>query len=122
MIRAAAGWLIFLLHALFVAFLTWAPFSSCDVAIVGCALLMPCLWVHWLLNDDTCALTLLERKLRGVENCDSFFYNLVSPIYKPRDADVRAFAWVASVLLWGVAASKVLADPSMVRRAFTKKR
>lgn len=106
-LRISAAWLVTALHIGLVIFAVWAPFSGNRTALVAHALLLPFLWVHWLLNDDTCALTILERKLRGVEASESFVHALVSPVYKIRDADARAVAWVASVLLWLVSASQV---------------
>lgn len=103
----AAG-LVSVLHWAFVLFMVWAPFSSSRTALVLHLILAPFLWLHWLLNDDTCALTLLEKRLRGLQDdSKSFFYALVSPVYKVRDRDVRAMAWLLSVALWFVTLSRV---------------
>lgn len=103
----AAG-LISALHWAFVLFMAWAPFSSNRTALVLHLVVTPFLWLHWLLNDDTCALTLLEKKIRGLEDdSHSFVYNLVSPVYKVRDADVRTVCWMLSILLWLVTLSRV---------------
>jgi len=92
--------LVSVIHCVFVLFMVWAPFSNNRAALVMHLLLTPCLWIHWLLNDDTCMLTLVERRLRGVENNESFFYALVSPVYKVRDENIRCLSWAASVGLW----------------------
>ena len=99
--------LIWVLHAAYIAFMALAPFSSSRTLLVMHALTTPALWVHWLLNDDQCALTMLEKAVRGVGDDRSFFHALVSPVYKVRDADVRAACWVASAALWAVTMSKV---------------
>lgn len=105
--RLAAG-CVSILHVAFVLFMTWAPFSNNRTALVLHLVLTPCLWVHWILNDDTCALTLLEKRLRGIEDDScSFFHALVSPVYKVRDRDVRELSWLASVVLWLVTLSRV---------------
>jgi cytochrome c oxidase assembly factor CtaG len=69
---------------------------------------------------DECSLTLLEMKLRGIENCnESFFWNVVSPIYKPRTSDTgKQLLWLASVVLWLITLSKVLKNPHMVVDVF----
>lgn len=95
------------LHLLFVAFMLYAPFGASRELLVLHVLLTPFLWMHWLLNDDTCALTVLECKLRGVEPSASFFHRVVSPVYKLRDEDVRVAVWVGSVALWAVSVSRV---------------
>ena len=88
-------------------FMVWAPTSGNKLALVVHVLVTPFLWLHWLLNDDTCALTILEKRLRGCDDGSSFVYNLVSPVYKVRDADMRAWCWVSSVVLWLVSLSQV---------------
>lgn len=108
MATGLAAALISALHWAFVLFMAWAPFSSNRTALVLHLVVTPFLWLHWLLNDDTCALTLLEKKIRGLESdSHSFVYNLVSPVYKVRDADVRVVCWMLSVLLWLVTLSRV---------------
>ncbi len=104
------------LHLALVAFAVWAPFSGSDAALAMPLLLMPFLWLHWALNDDTCALTLLEARLRGVDASSSFVHSVVSPVYKIRDEHARVAAWGASVGLWLVTATRVARDPGILRR------
>lgn len=111
-----------LLHALFLLWVVVVPFTNNEPMLVLHLIIMPFLWFHWLLNDDTCALTLMERHLRGVDHEDSFFHSLVSPVYKIRDKDARVVSWVVSVLLWLVTVSKVLRRPAMVRDVFMGRR
>jgi hypothetical protein len=49
---------------------------------------------------------------------ESFFYNLVSPVYKIRDEEIRVAAWWASIALWFVTLSKVLHRPQMIKDVF----
>lgn len=85
------------LHGAFVALNVIAPLSPYPELWRYHALVMPFLYLHWITNDDTCALTLLERKLRGVSCDDSFFHSLVSPVYKFK---AGTFIWFASLVLW----------------------
>lgn len=95
-----AASVVWLLHAAFVGFMVWAPFSGDRTALLAHLVVTPFLWLHWLLNADTCVLTVLEQRLRGVDASRSFFHALVSPVYKIPDDGVRALAWAASVALW----------------------
>lgn len=111
---ALNAWLaaaIRVLHVAFALFMVWAPFSGCSgntTALVAHALVTPLVWVHWALNDDTCALTVLEKRVRGCDDASSFMYHLVGPVYRmATDADVRAWSWAVSVVLWTVSASQV---------------
>jgi hypothetical protein len=106
------------LHVLFVLWVIVTPFTNNEPMLVLHLIVMPFLWFHWLLNDDTCALTLAERTLRGVPSEESFFHNLVSPVYKIRDSDLRSASWAISVLLWLATLAKVLRRPDMIRDAF----
>lgn len=107
--------------ALHIAFVLWVlivPFTNNEPMLVLHLFVLPFLWFHWWVNDDTCALTLAERSLRGVSSEESFFHNLVSPVYKIQDSDVRSASWVISILLWLVTLAKVLQRPAMVREVF----
>lgn len=103
----AAAAFVAAIHIAFVAWMCLAPFSR-DEATLGLYLVLaPALWLHWALNDDTCALTALECYFRGVPADRSFFHAVVSPVYKIPDAAVRAGAWLASGVLWVVAAARL---------------
>lgn len=107
MSSALAAGIVTALHWLFVAFVVATPFTPHRGLLVAHVVLVPFLWLHWLLNDDACALTELEKHLRGVSDDRSFFHALVSPVYKIGDGGVRAACWLATAALWGVTARKV---------------
>lgn len=115
--------LIWLLHILLVVWLVVTPFTQNEPMLVLHLIMVPFLWFHWILNDDTCALTLIEQKLRGIDPSEcsekSFFFNLVSPVYKIQDDAVRKISWVLSIALWLVTLSKVMKRPSMIKDIFT---
>lgn len=112
---------VWLLHAVFLVWIMVAPFTGSEPMLVLHLVVVPFLWFHWWMNDDTCALTMVERQLRGVQSEDSFFHNLVSPVYKIRDKDARVVSWVISLLLWLVTVSKVMKRPAMIKDVFTGK-
>lgn len=114
--------LVWVLHMAFVLWVVVVPFTNNEPMLVLHLIVMPFLWFHWLLNDDTCALTLLERQLRGVPSQESFFHNIVSPVYKIKDEQVRSLSWVLSVALWLLTLSKVMRRPGMVKDVFMGRR
>lgn len=91
---------IWVLHLAFMAFNVIAPFTESRLLLTYHAIFMPFLYMHWITNDDTCALTLLERKLRGVPSSESFFHKLVSPVYKFQSLNVNVLVWTLSYVLW----------------------
>jgi hypothetical protein len=100
--------MVWVLHALIVIAAVTVPFSDDDSLLAAYVFLIPFLWAHWLLNDDTCALTALECRLRGLEsNGESFIYKVVSPVYKIRNAQVKTLARWGSVALWCLAVYRV---------------
>ena len=106
---------VFLFHVLFVIWAVVVPFTNNEPMLVLHMITMPFLWLHWWIHDDTCALTLMERYLRGVESKESFFHNLVSPVYKIEDTEMRQVSWLVSIVLWLITMSKVLARPAMIK-------
>jgi len=111
--------LIFALHIFFVLFYTLVPFTDIkrhpELHILH-LFTGPLLFIHWLANSNECALTHMESILRGgVEPENSFFYNLVDPIYRPTSDDaVKQFIWVVSIALWLVTLVKFIKNPCVL--------
>ena len=80
--------LISAMHILFVLFVVLSPFVNSNYLLLLHAFSMPFLMLHWLVNDDTCVLTIIESNLRkqlyGKEYTeeDCFTCNLIKPVYK----------------------------------------
>ena len=112
--------IVWLIHILFIIWFVITPFTNNVPMLTLHFFTGPFLWFHWITNRDECSLTLLEMKLRGIEDCkESFMWSVVSPIYKPRtDDSMRQLMWLASILLWLVTLSKVLKNPHMITDVF----
>lgn len=76
------GKIIQLIHILFLIYVIVTPFIevSIDFRILYFWTLLSTI-VHWIANDTTCFLTILEKKLMGKTDDQSFIYKLVSPVY-----------------------------------------
>lgn len=89
---------IFILHLFLVLFIVIVPFTKADVLLMLLhAIIVPCILIHWGLNDNTCCLTLLEQALR--KDCKPeqlFFHQLVGPVY---NADRDSFVVVCMIVL-----------------------
>lgn len=113
-----ACWLVRILHAAFIAFVVLVPFMSRTVGfLVIHAMLVPFLYLHWFLNNDTCALTLLECYLRGCPQDRSFVYNVVGPIYNVDPRYVNAVTRVLPLILWCVTLYRIRGMYCRWRRA-----
>ena len=104
------------MHIAFVLWMVWAPFSKSDEHVVLHSIIVPFLFLHWATNSDQCALTMIERHLRGVDNDQSFMWHLVAPVYVIKDADLRIASRIAAAGLWAVSLRRVIRDPEMIRR------
>jgi hypothetical protein len=118
----AGATFIRLLHYAFIMFYVIAPFTQNSSLLLLHLMTGPLLWVHWYTLSDECSLTLIECWFRGIpysQRQESFFFNVVSPIYKFKsDAEVRKFIWIASIILWLITLAKVLHNPSIVTEPF----
>lgn len=104
-----AASLVAVLHALFLAWVLLAPWLPQWEMVVLHALVMPFLMLHWLLNDDTCFLTWLECRLRGVPTSGSFVHSIVSPVYRLSETQASGLAWGLGLVLWGISLHRLYA-------------
>jgi hypothetical protein len=107
----AVASVIWILHALFLAFVAAAPFTSSETLLLFHALVVPLVCFHWLANDGACVLTILEARARGVDANKTFMQRLVSPVYTLPPGSAGTMAWIGSVALWCVSVAKVLGAP-----------
>ena len=76
------------LHVLLLVFLLLIPFSNDKYLLKLHLLLIPFLMIHWITNNDTCALTEIEKYLRGTSNgYQTFIGSLVGPVFKLKNID-----------------------------------
>lgn len=100
--------LINIIHLIVILFVLIAPFSNSNYLLLLHAIIVPFIILHWLLNNNTCCLTLMEKYIREKNtgtNCkegDCFTYQLVAPIYdfnKDHEA-FSTFIYVLTFSLW----------------------
>lgn len=116
---SAAALTIKVLHILFILFYVLIPFVPMNVMEELHILHLatgPLLFVHWWLNSDECCLTQMECAITGKPKGDSFFYNLVSPIYhQADDCDIRRMVWIVAILLWLITVAKFIRQPESLK-------
>lgn len=100
------GTLISVIHFFLVVFLILAPFSGSPYLISLHFLVVPFIMLHWITNQTVCALTEMEKLVRGTTNDDeTFFGKVVGPVYRfKRRGDEQVFVWTVLVTLWFVSA------------------
>lgn len=108
--------LIILIHILFILFIILAPFTNSTYLLFLHAIICPFIMIHWLLNDNTCALTLLERYVRQqinngvpVKDEECFTCRIIDPVYKFTNnfADHSTVAYFVVTVLWLISLFKL---------------
>ena len=108
------------IHLGFIAWMMYAPFSGIDEFLVLHVIVVPFLVLHWVTSSSGCFLTLLEKRMRGLENDDeSFVHSIVAPIYVIDDASLRYVVMALTIGLWLVSLRQV--SWAMVKKTILKK-
>lgn len=110
MLRQLCLEIIVLLHFIFLMFLILVPFFGSNYLLVLHAITIPFMMAHWVLNDNNCALTLLEAYIRSSINGgimskeDCYVHRLVAPVYdfKKNNQDSSMFIYGITLSLWFV--------------------
>jgi uncharacterized protein DUF2784 len=100
--------LIVVLHFIFVMFVVITPFLGNNYFLILHAITVPFMMAHWYMNDNNCALTLMEKKIRHAVNGeepdpnDCFTYNLIAPVYdfKKNNHSYSVFIYLITICLW----------------------
>ena len=64
------------------------------------SLLVPFIFFHWSVNDDTCALTQMEMAVTGNNKDETFFGRVMGPIYKMDDTEANNLLKSILFFLW----------------------
>jgi len=102
-------YLIVVLHFIFVLFVVLTPFIGNNYFLILHAIIIPFMMAHWYTNDNNCALTMMEKKIRlhiygeVPDPNDCFTYNLIAPVYdfKKNNADMSNIIYLITFALWG---------------------
>lgn len=106
-----------LIHLIFVLFIVIVPFTNSNYLLLLHSIISPFMMLHWYLNDNTCALTLMEkfirRKVNGdrpVNQEDCFTCRVIDPIYEftNRYASHSTIAYGIVTFLWIISLFKLI--------------
>ena len=62
---------------------------------------IPFLLLHWVTNNDTCVLSIMERIIRGLDSKDDcFICNVLEPVFKINHLPVAEVIYVITIALW----------------------
>lgn len=100
--------LINIVHLVIIIFILAAPFSNSNYLILMHIIVVPFIILHWILNNNTCCLTVAEKYIREktvgttVDSEDCFTYKLVAPIYDfNKDYEsFSTFIYILTISVW----------------------
>lgn len=105
--------IIYIIHLIVLLFVVIAPFTNSNYMLFIHSIIVPFIMLHWLLNNDSCAVTMMEKYARGgsseIKNEDCITYQIVGPIYNlTKDyADYSTITWTVTITLWLISVSKL---------------
>lgn len=107
--------LVMLCHILLVLFIVVVPFTNSTYFLTIHAIITPFIMMHWVLNNNTCALTLIEQKLReqatGIkaDPNDCFTCRLINPVYDFANnyQEYSIFIYSVTTILFAISAYKL---------------
>ncbi len=99
--------LISLIHILLLLFVTVMPFINSNYFLLIHFIIVPFIILHWICNENTCFLTLVEKYLRlkvygYVDPNDCLTCRLIEPVYdfKKNHKQFTVFIYVITIILW----------------------
>jgi hypothetical protein len=108
--------IINLLHIIFLLFVLVTPTTKSKYFLTMHAIFIPFLMVHWILNENVCALTLFEKQIKYNLYGDGFdakndciTCKLIEPVYdfKKNHESKTVFIYLTTTLLWCISISKL---------------
>jgi hypothetical protein len=111
--------IIGLIHYLLIVFIIGAPFFGSEYFLTLHIVIVPFIMLHWVTNQSVCALTEIEKLVRGEKDDDkTFFGQVVGPIYKFKtQGDENTCLWTILIVLWMITLYKLQATDFSYLRA-----
>ena len=100
--------LINIIHLIVIIFVLATPFSNSNYLLLVHIIVVPFIMLHWILNNNTCCLTIAEKYIRQktigtkIKEEDCFTYQLIAPIYDfSKDHEAFAiFIYILTTCVW----------------------
>ena len=95
---------------IFILILSIPILSNSNYFLFFYIMTVPFIELHWLANNNTCCLTEIEKKIRGIDDEESFINRILSPIYTfPNNNQTYSdISYIAINILIAIAISKMI--------------
>lgn len=94
--------IVTIIHALLILFVVLIPFLGSNFLLVIHFIIVPFIILHWLVNDNTCCLTILEKMLSKDENYKGILSRIIEPVYdfKKNYSSYSHIIYITAIMLW----------------------
>lgn len=107
--------LINIIHLIVIIFVLATPFTNSNYLLLLHLVVVPFIMLHWILNNNTCCLTVTEKYIRQkaigtkINEEDCFSYQLIAPIYdfNKNHETFSTFIYVITISVWLVSVFKL---------------
>lgn len=99
---------VFLLHLSLILFTILTPFYGSNYFLILNSVTIPFIMFHWILNENTCALTMIEDHIRckitgkPIDKESSFIRKIVEPVYdfKMNNNQFASLIYIVTFSIW----------------------
>ena len=99
--------IIMFVHFIVVCLVIGVPFFGNNYLLFMHSICVPFMMLHWIINDNTCVLSIMEIELRKkldlpIKKKDCFTCQLIEPIYdfKANNEKWTWYIYIATISLW----------------------
>lgn len=107
--------IIIILHLIYICFIVITPFTNSNYFLLLHSIFVPFMLLHWIMNENICVLTLLEKNIRKKiygkipDSSDCFTCQLIEPVFdlKKNCENYSTLLYGVSIGLWIISVSKL---------------
>lgn len=92
--------IIQILHLLLILYVLYGPLLKNPLNMFVYLLIIPMLVLHWVFNNNSCMLTILESKMRNISLDKGFIYRVITPIFKINHLELSNVIYFVTITWW----------------------
>ncbi len=104
--------IITLLHILYILFIIITPFYHSNYLLLLHSVLVPFMMLHWICNNNTCAVTIIEKTVRKIltgkdDKCISC--EIIEPVYDfvNKYKKYTMLIYIVTIMLWIISTGRL---------------
>jgi hypothetical protein len=97
-----------IIHLIVILLIIIIPFTGSNYLLLLYIIILPFILLHWVLNNNTCCLTVFEQKIREklngetIDKEETYMHKIIAPIYdfKKNNNNLSFFIYTITIILW----------------------